>query len=141
MRNVLIALLAGLLFGAGLVISGMANPAKVLAFLSIGPGWDPSLAFVMGGGLIITVPGFAWLRRKDKPLYAERFVKPPLNPIDRRLVVGALLFGAGWGLAGYCPGPAIVSAALLQGAAFIFLPCMLLGGWLSKKLLSKKQAS
>jgi uncharacterized membrane protein YedE/YeeE len=132
MRNLLIALLAGILFGAGLVISGMANPAKVLAFLRIDAAWDPSLAFVMGGALAITLPGFAWLRRRQKPLFADQFVSPALRPIDRRLVLGALVFGLGWGLAGYCPGPALVSAALLQPMAWVFVPSMLIGGWLSR---------
>jgi uncharacterized membrane protein YedE/YeeE len=135
MRNIVIAVLAGLIFGAGLVLSAMADPHRVLAFLRIGHGWDPSLAFVMGGALAITLPGFAWLRRKDKPLFAEQFVRPPLRPIDRKLVVGAVLFGLGWGLAGYCPGPALVSAALLQTAAFIFVPSMLFGAWLSRRLI------
>lgn len=131
MRNLWVALLAGILFGAGLVVSGMANPAKVLAFLRLGSGWDPSLAFVMGGALAITVPGFAWLRRKHKPLFSERFVSPALYPIDRPLVLGSAIFGLGWGLAGYCPGPALVSMALLQPMAFVFVPSMLMGGWLS----------
>lgn len=137
MRHQLTAFIVGLIFGSGLVISGMASPEKVLAFLRLGPGWDPSLAFVMGGALAITLPGFAWLRRRREPLFAASFVMPATNPIDRRLVIGATLFGLGWGLAGYCPGPAIVSAALLQGAAFIFVPSMLLGGWLSHRWLRK----
>lgn len=138
MRHALIALTVGLIFGAGLVVSGMASPVKVLAFLKLGPGWDPSLAFVMGGALAVTVPGFAWLRRKEKPILATHFVKPPLNPIDRRLIIGAALFGLGWGLSGYCPGPAIVSLALLQKSALIFVPSMVLGGWLSQKLMQRR---
>jgi uncharacterized protein len=128
MNRLMTPLLAGLLFGAGLVISGMANPANVLGFLTLGPGWNPSLAFVMGGALTITLPGFFWLRRRGKPFVAEQFVKPPMFPVDRVLLLGAALFGVGWGLAGFCPGPAIVSAGLLQGAALLFVPAFLLGG-------------
>jgi len=125
----LAALLSGLLFGAGLVLSGMADPAKVLAFLRLGPGWDPALGFVMGGALAVTLPGFAWLRRRPRPFGAEAFANPG-GVVDRRLLRGAALFGLGWGLAGYCPGPAVVSAGLLQGAGLVFLPAMLAGAWL-----------
>lgn len=125
-------LVSGLLFGAGLVISGMADPANVLGFLRLGPGWNPSLALVMGGALAITLPGFALLRRRGRPLLAERLADPG-GRVDRPLLLGALLFGAGWGLAGFCPGPAIVAAGLLQGAALVFVPAMLLGGWLARR--------
>lgn len=121
-------LLTGMLFGAGLLISGMADPANVLGFLALGPGWNPSLAFVFGGALLVTMPGFFWLRRRGRPFAAEHFVSPPTRPVDRRLILGAALFGLGWGLAGFCPGPAIVSAGLLQGAAWLFVPAFLLGG-------------
>jgi uncharacterized membrane protein YedE/YeeE len=130
----LTSLFAGVLFGAGLVISGMADPAIVLAFLGWGAGWNPALLFVMGGALAITVPGFAGMRRRGRPFLTDRFAQPVTNTIDRRLVLGALLFGLGWGLSGFCPGPAIVSAGLLQPAAWIFLPAMLAGGWLTPVL-------
>jgi uncharacterized protein len=121
-------LLVGLLFGAGLLISGMANPANVVGFLALGPGWNPSLGFVFAGSLSITVPGFFWLRRRAKPFAADAFVSPPTRPIDKRLIIGSALFGLGWGIAGFCPGPAIVSAGLLQGAALLFVPAFLIGG-------------
>ena len=121
-------LLVGILFGAGLLLSGMANPANVIGFLALGPGWNPSLAFVFAGALVITVPGFYLLRRRSKPFAAELFASPPTRPVDRRLIIGSALFGLGWGIAGFCPGPAIVSAGLLQGAALLFMPVFLLGG-------------
>ncbi len=133
MRELLIALLAGMLFGAGLLISGMADPQRVLAFLTIGPDWDPSLALVMAGALTITVPGFALMRRRGRPLFTERFTAPTQNRIDRRLLIGAALFGLGWGWAGYCPGPAIVGAGLGHWSALLFAAAMLAGGWLTAR--------
>ena len=134
MRTLVIGFAAGVLFGAGLVISGMANPKVVLAFLTLGPGWNPALMFVMAGALAITVPGFAWAQRH--PEIGKRMPTFTATGIDRRLVLGAALFGLGWGLAGYCPGPAVVSAGLLQGAAFVFLPAMLLGAWIADRIAS-----
>ena len=130
------AMLSGLLFGAGLVISGMADPARVLGFLTLGPGWDPALAFVMGGALAITLPGFALLHRRGKPLFAGSFAERA-SGIDRRLLLGAAIFGLGWGLQGYCPGPAVVAAGLGQWPALLFLPAMLVGAWVSDRVLSR----
>jgi hypothetical protein len=109
----------------------MADPKIVLGFLTWGPDWNPALAFVMAGALLVTVPGFAWMRQRGRPVLAARFTEPANREIDRRLVLGALLFGLGWGLSGFCPGPVIVSAGLLQPAALLFLPAMLAGGWLA----------
>lgn len=134
MKARLLTLLAGLLFGTGLVLSGMADPKIVLGFLTWDAHWNPALLFVMAGALGVTVPGFAWLRRRGAPFLAGSFSQPAATAIDRRLVLGALLFGLGWGLAGFCPGPAIVSAGLLQPAALLFLPAMLAGGWLASRL-------
>ncbi len=131
MKLHILTLLSGVLFGAGLVISGMADPKIVLGFLKWGTTWNPALAFVMAGALAITVPGFAWVQRRGKPVLAAQFSQPSTNAVDQRLVLGALLFGLGWGLSGFCPGPAIVSAGLLQQAALLFLPAMLAGGWLA----------
>ena len=128
MSKVITPLVVGLLFGAGLLISGMADPANVRGFLALGPGWNPSLFFVFAGALAITVPGFFLMRQRGKPFANDLFVSPPMRPIDRHLILGAALFGLGWGLAGFCPGPAIVSAGLLQGAALLFVPAFLLGG-------------
>jgi uncharacterized membrane protein YedE/YeeE len=129
--------LAGLLFGAGLLISGMADPARVLAFLTLAPGWDPSLAFVMGGALAVTVPGFALMQRHGRPVFATAFSAPANTRIERRLLLGAAIFGLGWGLVGYCPGPAVVSAGLGQWPALLFLPAMLAGAWLADRLTKK----
>ena len=131
MTRIITALLAGLIFGAGLALSGMADPQKVLAFLDLGAiatgGWDPSLAFVMGGGLIVTLPGFAIARRRNRPVVAETFAWPTASAIDKPLMAGAVLFGVGWGLAGICPGPALTLLALDGTAAIIFFAAMLAG--------------
>lgn len=117
----LLAGLSGLLFGAGLVISGMADPGKVLAFLRLGPGWDASLMFVMGSALAVTLPGFWWLRRSGRaPATAA-------GRIDAPLLIGAALFGLGWGLAGYCPGPALVAFSQGTGSALWLVPAMFVG--------------
>lgn len=109
---VAIALLAGVVFGVGLTVSDMVNPAKVIAFLDVTGAWDPSLAFTMIGALAVTVPVFAITRRMDKPLIASQFSWPTRNDIDARLLGGAALFGVGWGLSGFCPGPAVASLSL-----------------------------
>nr|WP_298683233.1 DUF6691 family protein [uncultured Dongia sp.] len=131
MPRVIVALLAGLIFGAGLALSGMANPQKVLAFLDLGAiatgGWDPSLAFVMGGALIVALPGFAFARRRARPLAAETFTWPAASAIDKPLMLGAVLFGIGWGVAGICPGPALTLLVLDGTAAIIFFVAMLAG--------------
>lgn len=121
------ALLAGLVFGLGLVISQMVNPAKVIDFLDIFGGWDPSLAFVMGAGLVVTFIGYKLVLRNPKPLAADKFQVPTNRTIDKRLATGAVLFGIGWGLVGLCPGPAI--AGLLIGGLpiIIFLAAMMAG--------------
>ncbi len=134
MRNTLPAAIAGLLFGAGLVISGMSDPQRVLAFLRLAPGWDPSLAFVMVGALAVTLPGFAALRRRGHPFFSERFSEPATHRVDRELILGAGLFGLGWGWAGYCPGPALVGAGLGHWSAVIFVTSMLTGAWLIGRL-------
>jgi len=134
MRSALaFAALAGVLFGAGLVISGMAEPARVLGFLRLAPGWDPTLAFVMAAALAVAVPGYALLQRRGRPLLAEGF-SPRVTGIDGRLLLGAAIFGLGWGLQGYCPGPAVVAAGLGQWPALAFLPAMLVGAWVADRI-------
>jgi uncharacterized membrane protein YedE/YeeE len=130
-HTLLFSTLSGLLFGAGLLVSGMADPARVLGFLRLAPGWDPSLAFVMAGALAVTVPGFALMRRRGRPLFAEALAAPAPSQLDPRLLIGAAIFGIGWGLQGYCPGPAVVAAGLGQWPALLFLPAMLAGAWLA----------
>jgi uncharacterized protein len=119
-KKVLIAACAGLLFGLGLVLSGMASPVKVLGFLDLAGAWDPTLAFVMAGAIAVGVPAFAWARRAKVQM-------PHATGIDRRLVVGSLLFGIGWGLVGLCPGPALVVLGLGDAKALGFVAAMLAG--------------
>jgi uncharacterized membrane protein YedE/YeeE len=121
------ALAAGLIFGAGLIISGMADPAKVQNFLDIAGSWDPSLAFVMIGAIAVTFTGYRFVLRRPKPLASPRFHLPTKSEIDARLVAGAAIFGIGWGLAGFCPGPALVSLGIGSDGARIFVLFMLLG--------------
>jgi uncharacterized membrane protein YedE/YeeE len=125
--RIVAALLSGVLFGAGLALSGMMNPAKVLNFLDLAGTWDPSLALVMGGALAVATPAFALARRARHPLFAMRFELPaPADP-DPRLLGGAALFGLGWGLVGICPGPAIALLSSGLPAAFLFFAAMLAG--------------
>jgi len=112
--NRAIVLLSGALFGFGLDLSRMTDPGRVLGFLDVAGAWDPTLLFVMAGALAVTVPGFAWLRRRARPRPASPLGKPERRDLDARLLGGAALFGIGWGMAGYCPGPGI--AALAHGA-------------------------
>jgi uncharacterized protein len=130
----LVALLIGALFGAGLVVSGMSNPANVLNFLDILGTWDARLMFVMGGAVLMTAIGFPLLMRRTRPLLAEKFSWPTANVIDRKLLLGAALFGVGWGLAGYCPGPALVSIGTLAAPMLYFIPALVAGMWLATKL-------
>lgn len=122
-----VSFVAGLVFGAGLLFSGMADPGKVLGFFAIGAQWDASLAFVMGGALIVAVPLYALARRRDRTLSGAGLDAPDETRIDARLVVGAGLFGAGWGLSGVCPGPAIVALPFAPAQVSVFLLAMLLG--------------
>lgn len=136
MTRVFTSLLAGLIFGLGLVVSGMINPAKVQNFLDVAGAWDPSLGFVMGAALIVTAIGYRLVLRMDQPLFDARFQIPSLTRVDARLLSGAAVFGAGWGLAGFCPGPAITAAALMRGEVFVFLAAMLAGVGLWRYVLS-----
>jgi len=126
MQNIA-ALLVGLLFGLGLILSGMTDPAKIQGFLDIGGVWDPSLMLVMGGAIAVAAPAFAIARRRTRSLLDAPLQLPPNKKIDRSLVLGSLSFGAGWGLAGFCPGPAIVSAVAGHGEALIFVAAMIAG--------------
>ena len=119
--NLFFALLSGLLFGIGLIVSGMANPAKVIGFLDITRVWDPSLAFVMGGAISVGFFAFRIAARRKRPLCGDKMHLPTANHIDKRLVGGALLFGIGWGLAGICPGPGLglLGGGVSQGGVFV----------------------
>jgi uncharacterized membrane protein YedE/YeeE len=122
-----VALFAGMLFGLGLAISGMMNPAKVIGFLDVAGGWDPTLAFVMGGALLVTIPAFRLILNRPRPILADGFALPTKSSLDGRLLGGAALFGVGWGLSGFCPGPAV--AALVTGftPVFAFVAAMIVG--------------
>ncbi|MFN3296957.1 DUF6691 family protein [Caldimonas sp.] len=117
----------GLLFGLGLILSGMTDPGKVLGFLDLFGAWDPSLAFVMGGAILVGVGAFAVAKRRTTSFLGGAMHLPQRRDIDRRLVVGSLTFGVGWGLAGFCPGPALVSLGALQPKAVVFVVAMLAG--------------
>ena len=125
-RNVF-ALAAGLLFGLGLCLSGMYEPQKVLGFLDITDAWDPSLAFVMGGAIAVALPAFALAKRWPSSWSGEAIEWPPTRPIDPPLALGAILFGAGWGLSGLCPGPALVDLGFPSGGAALFVVAMTAG--------------
>lgn len=127
-RVMMVSLVSGLLFGFGMMLSGMVDPAKVIGFLDISGQWDPSLAFVMGGALLVFAPGY-WLlvRRRQQPVLGGAFNLPTSTILDKKLLLGAALFGVGWGMAGICPGPAVTSISGLNPAMIIFLAALLLG--------------
>jgi uncharacterized protein len=127
MKQSFAALLAGLIFGLGLVMSQMIDPAKVLGFLDIAGNWDPSLAFVMIGAIPVAAIGYRATRARRAPLLDTRFRGPGRTRVDRTLVIGSALFGIGWGLVGYCPGPALTSLALGRWQSFVFVAAMLVG--------------
>lgn len=126
------SLLAGLLFGLGLAVSGMTHADKVLDFLDIAGHWDPSLVFVLGGAVGVAVLVFRLILCRDAPLFANKFDLPQTQAIDRPLVAGAVIFGIGWGISGYCPGPAISLLAAPNWEVWAFLPSMLLGSLLQR---------
>ncbi|NRR29132.1 YeeE/YedE family protein [Oxalobacteraceae bacterium] len=125
--HIITALASGLLFGIGLIVSGMTDPSKVIGFLDLAGRWDPSLAFVMGGAIAVGLVAFAFAARRDKSLLGDTIRLPTATHIDRRLVFGGLAFGAGWGLAGYCPGPALASLAGGGAKPLVFSAAMLAG--------------
>jgi uncharacterized membrane protein YedE/YeeE len=135
----------GLIFGLGLLISGMSDPAKVLNFLDlagIGSGsWDPSLGFVMAGAVAVTFAGFAWVLRRPRPLLGERFHLPTGQELDLRIIAGPAIFGAGWGLAGFCPGPALTALGFGSPAAVIFVAAMLAGMLFARWLAGRSALS
>ncbi len=128
----LIGFLCGIVFGIGLVVSGMSNPAKVLNFLDLAGTWDASLAFVMGGAVVVTFLGYRLVRTRRHPAFADRFYMPTAREIDAPLLAGAACFGLGWGLGGYCPGPAITALSLHAGGTLVFVGCMLIGMWCAR---------
>ncbi|HQT83336.1 MAG: hypothetical protein B7Z58_00550 [Acidiphilium sp. 37-64-53] len=141
MRRTLVAFLAGLIFGAGLLVSRMADPAKVLNFLDLTAHWDPSLAFVMAGGVVVASLAFAVARRRSHPWFGTQFPTLPYGGITARLVIGAGLFGIGWGLVGLCPGPALVALAIHPLRVAPFVIAMIAGLWIVRLLSARRVQS
>ena len=136
--NKLISLISGIIFGIGLVISEMVDPAKVLGFLDLFGNWDPSLAFVMIGALVISSPLFHVIKKREKPIFVAQFNYSNNKEINNKLIIGSALFGAGWGLGGLCPGPAISSIALININSITFVFAMFIGFYIVKSFnLSK----
>lgn len=136
--NTLMSLLSGLIFGLGLIVSGMSNPAKIQNFLDLAGLWDPSLIFVMGGAIAITAPGFWLLRKRSAPFFGPAFHWPTRQDLDGRLLAGAALFGIGWGVSGYCPGPALTGLPMLANGTLVVILGMLVGmvlaNWFGSRL-------
>jgi uncharacterized protein len=137
--RIVTSLLAGLVFGIGLIISGMTNPAKVIGFLDLAGRWDPSLALVMGGAIAVGAVAFQMARKRGKSLLGDPMRLPSATRIDRRLLLGGLAFGIGWGLAGFCPGPALASLASGSTKPVIFTVAMI-GGMVIYELLERASA-
>ncbi len=135
------SLISGIVFGLGLTISGMLNPEKVLGFLNIFNAWDPSLMFVMIGAILIFSPLHFIFKRKSRPIFAKDFVIPTKTNIDKNLIIGAIMFGAGWGLAGLCPGPAISAISFLNTNVYLFVLFMFIGFYLGNFFINKNEAN
>ncbi|MVW61545.1 YeeE/YedE family protein [Massilia sp. NEAU-DD11] len=138
--HIISAFIVGLVFGIGLIVAGMTDPAKVQAFLDLAGNWDPSLAFVMGGAILVGLVAFRFAGRRERSLLGEAMRLPTASRIDRRLVLGSLAFGAGWGLGGFCPGPALASLATGGGKVLIFTGAML-GGMVLFEFLERRVAA
>lgn len=134
MKIPLTAFISGLLFGMGLSLSAMINPMRVLGFLDVAGDWDATLLLVMGGALAVATAGFTVILKRPRPLCAEKFSLPAKTRVDQPLLIGSAIFGVGWGLAGFCPGPAITALATLSPPVVIFVLAMLAGQWLAARL-------
>lgn len=127
--------IAGSVFGLGLTISEMINPVRVIGFLDVAGQWDPTLAFVMAGALAVSLPGFRLVLRRPRPVMAQEFHLPTKSKIDWRLMVGAGIFGVGWGLGGFCPGPALAGLAAGNSEIYLFVTAMVAGQWIATRML------
>ena len=134
MKQALAALFAGLIFGIGLALSQMIDPNKVLNFLDVTGHWDPSLALVMGGALLVTSITFKFILKRNHPIFEDKFRLPTRTDVDLKLIIGAMLFGLGWGMAGFCPGPAIASLGLALLDPAIFIVAMIAGFWVQERI-------
>ena len=130
MSNVLVALLCGIIFGLGLCVSGMTNPARIIGFLDVFGDWDATLVAVMVAAVTVAGIGFRLVRRRAKPVLAQKFAVPERNDIDLKLIAGSAIFGVGWGLAGLCPGPAITALVSMSPSVLMFVAAMIGGQWL-----------
>jgi len=135
MMQLAAAFATGIIFGFGLSISEMINPARVIGFLDIAGRWDPTLMFVMGGALAVTLPAFAFILRRAQPLLDGEFFLPTKRDIDRPLIFGAAIFGIGWGLGGFCPGPALAGLASGAPGVMLFVAAMVAGQWLAGRFI------
>lgn len=138
MTRAILAAVAGIIFGLGLAMSQMMNPAKVLGFFDLFGAWDPTLAFVMAGALAVAVPGFWRIGVMSKPVIGDKFHTPTHTTIDARLVIGSALFGAGWGIIGLCPGPAFAGLALLRPESWIYMAAMIAGMVLAARIIRSR---
>lgn len=127
MKSAVVSFIVGLIFGLGLLISGMTLPQKIVGFLNVTGNWDPSLLFVMLGAIVVHSTALFWLRLRKQPLFEDRFHAPTKTEIDWKLIFGALIFGAGWGISGYCPGPAVVALASFKFRPLILVLMMIVG--------------
>lgn len=134
-KKALVALLSGALFGLGIAISGLSDPDKVLRFLTISPGWSPALLFTMGAGVLVSFVGYKWVLQRG-PVFEKQLQLPTGTRLDRKLLAGASLFGIGWGLAGFCPGPAIVGLSTGMQEPFVFVVALLAGSQLQRRVSS-----
>lgn len=141
MKTVFTSLLAGLVFGLGLIVSGMADPSKVLGFLNLAGAWDPSLAFVMAGAIAVAAFAFSLAKKRTVSFLGAAMKLPGSGDIDRRLVSGSVLFGIGWGVAGFCPGPGLVALGMGEIKALVFVAAMLLGMGLFELIERRRPAS
>jgi hypothetical protein len=139
MKMGIVSLLVGLIFGLGLTLSGMTQPAKVISFLDLFGSWDPSLAFVMIGAIGVHLFAYRVVKRRTSPFLADTFMIPDKKNIDWKLLTGSALFGIGWGLGGFCPGPALTSLASLQSEVVIFVIMMALGMWAQELIFAPKE--
>lgn len=137
MTGMLISLLVGTIFGFGLSLSEMINPARVIGFLDLAGHWDATLLFVMGGALAVTVPLYPAILRKQRSLLGDTFALPTKQTIDKPLIAGAAIFGVGWGLGGFCPGPALAGLASGNPSVLLFVAAMLAGQWIAGRLANR----
>lgn len=135
MKKAVAALMSGLVFGLGLAVSGLANPDKVLQFLTLSSNWSPALLFTMGAGVLVSFAGFKWVLRRG-PVLEDKLQLPANNKLDRRLIAGAVIFGAGWGIAGFCPGPALVGLSTGMTEPLIFVAALIVGSQIQRLISS-----